>query len=679
MKPNGTSYSSILPHLFNPSHIAVIGATDAPGKIGGEITRNLLHSNRRLMLINHSGRKVFGNVTYATLSSAIAENGSAPEVAYIVLPPHAAAAAMRDCANAGVKAVIVMTADIEGADIDFAQDMERSGMLILGPNCLGIHDNRTGITFNTGLLSSAGPAVFFSQSGSYVELFLLGMNRRGVGVSFAVSTGNEMLTGVEHFLSYAAQLDSISVVGLYVEQLRRPSLFQEACRKAVASGKHVFVHMAGITSEGKKAALSHTRSIAGDVEAYEALFRKCGAVSVPSFTSLLDTAAASVNLNWNGKGDAFVISGPGGLCVSLADALSAKGIELYTPDTNMIEKLRRLFPNLSEIRNPLDLTMAATRKVDMYSVAAEAVSENCGFTIIGGPTSYSTEEFKSEMLRLTRKNDGLVIVWMGDAPAVDIAASSLSSSGIPVFRTPESAADAIAGLWKALKTSDNDWRLPAFFGSNSTCEGRLLTISDTIALLRRYRIDLPLHPISNEEQAAQLAERLGYPVILKAYTVTATHKSRAGLVKPGICNRQMLGEAFLHLRKRLEEIGATDGVVMLSHEFGGGRELIVGGRGALGGRLMVFGAGGVDVENIGHKAFSLLPMSEGEINEIVEASRALPIEARDKEGMQTLFSVIRGVSRMLIAESDITEVDLNPVIFRGKDVVVADARIAVNR
>jgi len=651
--------------LMNPSSIAVIGATDAVGKLGKDISENLLASGRQVLLINPSKRELFGRRCYPNISAAIS-SGETPDLAYIIVPPRNALEILNECNRNSIPAAIVMSSEIEGWSKESAS---RIKTVFLGPNCLGVHNNISGITFNRSLLEAPGPIVFLSQSGSFTEVFLLAMKRRGIGVAFAVSTGNEYFVGIEDLMEYALRSAEVNCVSLYLEEIRKPEQFFEACDYARRNGKKVIAFKAGITEEGRMAAFSHTGAISGIAQAYAAFLDKCGVIQVESFQELIETCA-SFECIGNLKGGRIAsISGPGGLCVNISDAVSKAGLRQPEFDNALSCKIASSIQGLQSIRNPLDLTMAATSRVRMYGEAAEIIAASGAFDalLIGAPTSYSTREFVQEISRIKETLSlPFAVIWLGETEEIDRAFVNCWKEDIPVFRSAEEAANVLLRL---RKVGLEHIASPVFCDRGA---GRTLGIEEIIELFSRYGIEFPIAIAHDEQEAVSIAGVIGYPVTAKIYSEEGVHKAKSGLIEFWIRREDELRDAYHRLMSRAVELSLSNPLFTISRQFNISAEFTIGSFSSLQTHIIMFGSGGSMVEFCNRKAYSISPMSMEEASRLISdtnLSNALSANATSQ-----LAALLVNCSRM-IAEQHVHEMDINPIIVEGDRPVALDARV----
>lgn len=677
--------------LISPDSIAVVGATGSAGKLGNMLMRSLLEFgfSGRIMPVNPRSDSVMGLRCFPDVRSAAAAAGSPPDSVYITVPPSKVLGCILDSVSAGAKSITVVASSIEFGGQGMPADtgelvgiLHKSGTLLLGPNCLGIHNPLARVTFNQSLSSDAGNVVFLSQSGSMTEIFLLSMAARGIGTALAVSTGNEAMLTVSDFMLTAASMPGVNTVAAYVEEIRDPEKFIRACR-ALGPGRRVVVYKAGVTAVGRRAASSHTGAIAGTGEAYSALFRKAGVVQAGSYAELVDSVIlASAGTPVRGK-RAAVVSAPGGLCVSLSDALDRSGFTLPDFTAAQIERLKEAVPRGVAVRNPLDLTMAATADTALYSKCIRAISGG-GFDVIvvGAPTSYSTSRFVEAMADASGSAEvPSVVVWTGDTGSVLKGIRDLGRLGIPAFTSPESAASSLssaAGIRERLKRMAG-YQQPSFA---ETRGGREVWLDqpEIAARLASAGISMPESlTAGTADEVLEGSGRIGYPLVAKLISPGLVHKSESGAVILNIRSRGELEDAL----RRLGGVAASlpSGSPFsygISRQVEGGVELAIGSFRALGCSVIMFGLGGTLIELMGMKSYALCPVGREEARTMIEESGLRPL-TEGYRGMSIdagrLEEMIVAASRMLASNPSIAEMDMNPVVANVEGLWPVDVRM----
>ncbi len=678
--------------FLSPSSIAVVGAAQSEGKLGHTIVQSLIDFGYRgkIYPVNPNATEILGLKCYPDLSAIIKSTGSRPDSVYITVPPPVVEECLKDAVSTGIGSVTVLSSSLtakgagNGKESELVDMLRRNGIHMLGPNCLGVHNPLTHVTFNSRLYQQSGPVAFISQSGSMTELFLLSMERRGIGTRFAVSTGNEADLTICDFMDYASDLEEVRVIAAYVEEIRDPQRFVESCRKLDRS-KVVIIYKAGLTRLGGEAASSHTGAVAGASDAYGALFRKGNVVYARTYDEMAElVVAAASGLRPAGR-KAAVISAPGGLCVSLSDALDRCGFDLPPFGKTAESHLLGTVPPGVSVRNPLDLTMAATTDLKLYGDCISTVSEygDADVIFVGAPTSYSSGEFVNVIKGLKGKSSKPVaVVWTGEAESVYEGIRALGSEGIATFRSPEAAASSISSLivHEQRHAFIDSIQFPSFFAVKKKGSARWLDTYEIASLLSQHRIaNYEAAVVSSLSEAKAAAERTGYPIVLKLSSSALIHKSEAGGVILGIRTADELAGAMARLRSLAEEkLPGSSYRFTISRQVMAGVELVVGSFRAMGGAVIMFGLGGVFVELSDLRSFAFCPIGREEALELVKDSglgRLLDGYRGIRISREELTDFLVRVSLMVAAEPGILEMDINPLIANSDGLWPVDVRI----
>lgn len=349
-----------LDRLFSPSSVAVIGASNTPGKWGfGVFDRTLrTTSAMRVYPINPGAQDVLGVKAY----KSVMEVPEPVDLAVIVIPPQAVPAAMDDCVRKGVKAAVIISAGFkeiggEGAELEeqVVGIARRGGIRFVGPNCNG-HFN-TAVDFHTtgAVDTKKGPLALVSQSGNFGGYILQRGTARGIGFSKYVSTGNEADLHLEDYIEYFAEDENTKVIGAYVEGLRNGRRFLELAKR-ITKHKPIIIMKVGRTEEGSQAAQSHTGALSGSDREYDAAFRQFGVIRVDEVDDLFDVALALFRQPLPRGNRVGILTTGGGFGVVATDACRRLGLEIPPLTTETIETLSKYLPPRWPHANPVDMT-----------------------------------------------------------------------------------------------------------------------------------------------------------------------------------------------------------------------------------------------------------------------------------------------------------------------------------
>ena len=682
-------------NLIHPGSLAVVGATETTGRLGNLILKSIADFGYggRLFPVNPKHDTAFSLKCYHSIADATVENGRPIDMAYLALPEELAGDAIYQCLSAHVRTIVILSSSVAGISSDTDEERKlihkarESGSIILGPNCLGIHSPSGGITFSSRLKNADGPLVFVSQSGSMSEIFVLSMQERGIGVKAAVSTGNELMVSAEDIISSAAANADVSVIAVYAEQLRNPEQFVDICRSLPADVT-LILYKAGTTTSGRKAALSHTGAIGGSYEAYRAIAKKGNAVLVDSYGALVDSViAASASRRFAGR-RIGVISAPGGLCVTLSDALEKHGFELPKFDGKTVVSLKKRLMFKGNLRNPLDLTMAAISNPDLYRTSASEIARTRDFDVLvlGAPTSYSVIPFVERVEQIASETSlPLAVVWQGDDDPVREGTAMLNRAGIPVFDSPEALASSIEVIENAAsRKKRRKFTLRPFFGTHAYADGsrgsggRWLSTEEIAEILQAYGIgNYTESKADSMRDAVEKAKSAGFPAVMKLHSDRLIHKTASGGVRMFLNDDASVRKAYREMQLTAARLELADFYVTVSRQIIGGIEFALGMfRGPGNSAVMMFGLGGILVEFSGHKSFALCPLSPVEALELIDdCSLGSLFKAYRSIRKAELAEKLVSFSKLAAVEEDIIEMDVNPLIAAEGGFYPADVRI----
>ena len=689
--------------LFAPRHVAVIGASRAPGKIGHSVVHNLIKGGfaGRIFPINAAGGEVEG---LACLRSA-AELPDAVDCAMLVVPAKETVAAIRACADKGVRSAIIgavgfaETGTPEGRQRqhEVASLARRVGLRLLGPNTNGIYNTSASLSlgYNAahGYAIAPGPVSIVSHSGALFGGLIRTLEQFGVGLSKFVPVGNEADLDMLDILDYAIEDPDTQVIGLAIEALANGARFRELALRAIARGKPIVALKLGRSAAGVGAALAHSSRLAGGARAYDALFAACGVASVRSVEALAATCALLARYPENGV-DARLIcvttSGAGGAL--LADHAAERGFVLAGDTIGEWKGEAGVaiaaMDSRGHLRNPLDVGALADWP-DLARIYQLLERDGLfGPTVCYAHIAPRPEQDATLLAVLRGRKERtrapiVVIAPGGLEPALE---QQYRESGIALFHETALGFDVLAAHRAA--------GAPASFGSLTPSEAAraasaqlasapdaVLSEADSAAILRQLGVPL----VESREatalaQAAAAADAVGYPLVLKAMVPGVAHKNAAGLVITSIGNKAELERAHAVLTERTQ--GKADVRVLLQPMLPAKWELIVGvSREAQLGHFLVFGLGGVNADLFDQVLLLPVELDIAAMTARIAGSRLGALlrsaGASGASALDRLPPILAGLQQLILAAGDgIESVDLNPVIVtKDNDLLAVDALI----
>lgn len=698
----------MLDALLTPHGVAVIGASRHPTKLGYGVARNLVVSSYKgpIHFVNPHGGILFDRPVYKDIASI----PDPVDLAVIIIPAQAVPKALEDCGKRGIGAVIIGSGGFreigpKGARLEekCLRIARKHDIRVVGPNCIGYLD--THIPIDTTFLPLPGPTpgdvAFLSHSGAVCEAVIDWARGQGFGLSRLVSLGNQMDLTESDLLPALAEDPNTRVVAMYLEGVRDGvSFIQRACQ--VTPEKPVVAIKVGRSTLGRQAVASHTGALAGEDVAYEAAFHRAGVIRAQTSEEMFDWARA---LAWcplpKGRRMAVLTNagGPGAIAV---DALEANNLLIAQFSQQTTRRLAEILPAAASLRNPVDM-LAGAGPME-YAECLDALLDDDrvdGVMIILAPPPMTTaaEVAGAIVPRIRYTSKPVVVALMGDELVLH-AARLFRQSQVPDYRFPERAASALRVLadrteWlvrpeekpESLKGIRKQGALQALDGAEVGGDG--FVKGDVAArVVAAYGVEVvPEQLVHSAEEAASVADQIGYPVVLKVVSPDLPHKSDVGGICLDLQDAQSVQTAYRQVTEQPKERHPQARIAgaLVQPMVQSGQEVIVGMvRDAQFGPLLMFGLGGVEVEGLRDVAFGLSPLSRRDAERLLEetwAGRRLKgyrnLPAADREAV--LQAVMR-LSQLAIDLPKVHEVEINPlrVLSEGKGAVALDVRLRLN-
>ncbi len=694
--------------FFKPESVALIGATDRPGSVGRTILGNLIGSpfGGTVYPVNPKRKNTLGLRTWPCLS-ALPEKA---ELAVIVTPAPSIPGIVRECADHGIKAAIVISAGFRetgpaGAELEIqvAAEAKRAGIRFIGPNCLGVMCPITG--FNGAFAESiahAGSIGFLSQSGALCSAVLEWSYRERIGFSAVVSTGSMADVDWGDLIQYLGSDPHTRSIVIYMESVANARRFLSAARE-VALQKPIIVIKAGRTPEAAKAAASHTGALTGSDAVLDAAFRRCGVLRVNTISEIFDMLEVLARQPGPRGPRLLIVTNAGGPGVLATDALLAGGAELADLTAQTVQELNNVLPSHWSHANPVDLIGDADpeRYANAIDIAARDPAVD-GALVIMAPQGMTDPVGIAE--RLTRNSPSfgkpVLASWMGGEKAA-LGAEVLNRSGIPTFAFPDAAVRAFCLMWNYSYNLRGLYETPELveppqmradytdiFLRVQAEHRKILTESEAKQVLAREGIPVVEAFVSSSaDEAIALAEKIGYPVVLKLNSRKITHKTDVGGVQLDLRDAAVVRLAFESIRSAVSaHAGADsfDGVTVqrMVHP-GDGYELILGSSiDPQFGPVLLFGAGGQLVEVFQDHALALPPLTTTLARRLMEQTQIFKalrgVRARKSVDLSALEHLLVRFSQLVVEQPRIREIEINPLLASPAEIVAMDARIVLH-
>ena len=690
--------------FFEAESVAVIGASREKGKVGYEILHSLVRGGFEgaIYPVNPKADRLEGLTCYKDLKSI----GATPELAVIVVPQKLVMAMVRSCASLGVKNVIVITAGFKESGPDgqkleqqLLQMVRTSGMRMVGPNCLGLMNpyRKLNASFG-GDLPPPGGVGFFSQSGSLLAATVDMASAAGIGFSKLISIGNKADIDEMDVIRALADDDKTHVIAGYLETINDGDAFVREAER-ISRDKPILLLKSGVTGAGARAASSHTGRLVELETAIESVFARAGVVRCDSIKAQFDFARAFASQPLPVGPRVAIVANAGGPSIMAADAADRYGLEVTALTEPTTEKLSEKLPAAANINNPIDILGDALS--DRYEFALETVLDDPNVdTVLVMLTPHAMTECAATaeaVVRVVSEKQGKPILasFIG-ARRVAEAIEILRKAGIPQYDTPEAAVAAVKAMTDYARWRSRPKRVVKLFPVNRRKVEQIVErhqrreqfdIGEMEAkeILEAYGFVTPRGAVATSgDHAANIAEQIGYPVVLKIWSPDILHKTEVGGVKSGLSTPQEVRDAFDLMMYRIpKKVPDADILGVLVQEMvHSGKEVVLGmKRDPHFGPLMMFGMGGILVEVLKDVVFYPAPLTAEEAKEMLMSTRTFQLlkGGPGEEGVdiETLAEGLQRLSQLATEFPQIAEMDINPYVVgpEGTTPIAVDSRI----
>ncbi|MBW6464250.1 MAG: acetate--CoA ligase [Firmicutes bacterium] len=701
---------SDLKFLFNPRHVAVIGASRSPQKIGHAILGNILNSGfkGKVYPVNPKEDEIAGLKSYCSVKDI----GKPIDMAVISVPAAHVVKVAEECGEAGVKGLIIITAGFKEVGSEGLKQERRLieicrkyNMRMLGPNCVGLMDTHTPLnaSFAKGF-PDEGNISFISQSGAMLVSILDWSFEMGMGFSRFISLGNKADLNEIDFIESCANDPQTKVILCYVEDITDGSRFIEACKEA-SKHKPIIILKSGTSTAGAQAASSHTGALAGSDRAYEAAFKQSGVLRVESMNELFDLARAFSTQPLPKNSRVAIVTNAGGPAIVTTDAVEKYGLKMsrFTKDT--IDKLRENLPAEANLYNPVDIigdamndryhfalnTVLADKNVDSALVllcpAALTEPEKTAETIVGLSKEYAEKP--------------VMAVYMGGKTLAE-GKKYLIENGIPDFTFPEPSVRSLQGMIRyaeyiADKPPVNKVELPGInkeavrkIIDNVLADKRVVLLGHEASdVMAAYGIPSSKSILAkSEDEAARISAEIGFPVAMKISSPRIAHKTDVGGVEIGIYNEGEVKNAYRRIMEKVTYYlpDAPIHGIEVQNMVDDGVEIIIGmSRDIQFGPLIVFGLGGIYVNLMEDVTFRLASALDNldEANRMITETKAYTLlkgyRGKKPADISALTDAILRTARLVSDFNEITEMDINPVRIHHQGATALDVKITIEK
>ena len=695
--------------IFAPHSVAVIGASERAGSVGRAVLWSLVSSpfGGTVYPISEKRSSVLGIKAY----KSVADLPESVDLAVVVTPAATVPGIISECVEAGVGGAIVISAGFkehgeQGRELE-RQILERiqdTGLRVIGPNCLGVMNPITGLnaTF-ASTIARPGNVAFISQSGALCTAILDWAQKEMVGFSIFVSVGSMLDVDWGDLIDYLGNDPRTQSIVMYMESVGDARSFLSAARE-VSLNKPIIVIKAGRTEAAAQAAASHTGALTGSDEVLDAAFRRCGVLRVQTIADLFYMAEVLAKQPRPKGPRLAIVTNAGGPGVLAADGLLSNGGQLAQLSADSMKALNELLPPHWSHNNPIDMLGDALpeRYAKVIDIAAHDPNID-GLLAITCPQGMAGPTATAEHLKPYARSTGKPVLasWMG---GTEVAAGTdiLNHAGIPTFPFPDTAARVFCYMWRYSYVLRGLYETPVLRGDdegpdragaqriieNARGAGRtLLTEVESKQLLAAYGLPTVQTEIAfTEDEAAAQANSIGYPVVLKLFSETITHKTDVGGVQLNLRDETAVRNAYRTIQSSVHEKAGEGNFLgvtvqpMLKLE---GYELIVGSSiDAQFGPVLLFGAGGQLVEVFKDRALSLPPLNTTLARRMMEQTQVLSalegVRGRKAVDLAALEEFLVRFSQLVVEQRRIREIDINPVLASPERIVALDARVVLH-
>jgi len=701
--------------LFSPDSVAIIGASADTTTLRGRTTHYLIAHGYpgRIYPVTRSLPEVFGLRSYPT----VAELPEAPDLAIVVVPAAYVAPTLEECGRKGVRAAVVISSGFAEERGEAAQERDRAlreaisrfGIVVCGPNSEGlVNPLKPLVATFSPVFHDAAQSLFpescksraiavSCQSGALTFAFLSRGRPRQLRFTYQASAGNQTCLEAHDYFDWLLDSDGADIFLAYLESIRDPARFRAVADKAAEAGKPMIVAKVGRSEAGRRAAASHTGSLAHSGVIDDAIFRHHGIIRGEDLDHMLDMAAAFAFCKLPRGNRVAVITGSGGSAVWMSDLLAAHGLELPVLEEDLQQRLMALLPSYASAQNPVDGTAQAIHEVG-YAKLVEIVRESQRIDtilLIGSLANEATAKQRAEELAAVTGDTDQPIILSTYTTATAAAMAAFAEAGIPCYTSMPSCARAIRALVDYAQFQERRRQPkaasatpPAVRGevrSALAAAGPVLTEVAAKALLACYGVPRPPEALATSaEEAAAAALQIG-PVALKVQSPDITHKTEAGAVALGVSGDAAVREAYQRVMASAKSAHPEASIhgVLVQAMAPPGREVILGiTHDATFGPMLMVGLGGIHAEVLRDVAFAPAPIGPQEaqslLGELKGAALLDGVRGAPPADRAALIELMASLSRFAADHADlIEEIDLNPVIIhaQGQGLTVVDALI----
>jgi acetyl coenzyme A synthetase (ADP forming)-like protein len=694
--------------IFRPRSIAIIGASRKKGSIGREILHNLIEYefNGMLFPVNPAADVIHSIKCFPSVSSI----PDPVDLAVIVVPKHQVLQIVDECGAKGIGGLVVITAGFSEVGRDgkileqgLKEKIRSYGMRMIGPNCMGIINTDLMVRENCTFAPTepiTGNVGFMSQSGA-LGVAILNISRKvNLGFSHFVSMGNKTDVSGNDLLEYWEHDPRTEIILMYLESFGNPRKFTQIARR-ISRHKPILVVKSGRTTQGARAASSHTGAMAGMDIAIDALLDQCGVIRVNTVEELFDVAIGFSNNPMPRGNRVVVLTNAGGPAIMATDACVSAKLEMAELSETTRRTLKEFLPEEASVLNPVDMIASANK--DSYAFCLETIlkDESVDAVIVTfvPPIMVNPVDIVQAVEQVRKKfaKPVMGVIMARDEFFADI--NRLIPDHLPLYLFPESAARTLSAMVQYSRRRErprsevrqfdvNRAQVRTLIDTAKAARRQQLSIIESMQVLEAYGIPTARYQLArNRKEVATAARQIGFPLVLKVVASSLSHKTESGGVAVDLRTEEELVAAFDRMQRQFTSLGVENSLdgYLVQEMLRGGTEVILGMTlDPHFGPLLMFGLGGIFVETIKDVVFRITPITELESREMIQQIRGYAllqgVRGEPAVDLQLLTESLQRLSQLVSDFHDIIEIDVNPFLASAipQNSKALDARVRIS-
>ena len=694
--------------IMKPKSVAVIGASTRAHTIGSDLMKRLVEYGFKgsIYPVNPKGGEMLGLKVIPTVD----ELPDGVDLAVVIVNAQRVLDTVDACARRGIKGLVVISAGFketgaEGRALEEAllERVRSHGMRMVGPNCLGVVNTHPDVRLDACFAESLperGDIGFVSQSGALGGGILNILKDLNLGFAQFVSIGNQADINAETALENWENDDDVKQILLYMESIANPANFRKLAER-ISKKKPILALKAGRSAAGASAASSHTGSLAGADRAADALLKQSGVIRELGLRELFSTAKVFSNCPIPKGNRVAIVTNSGGPGIMATDAVVSHGMEIAQLTDETKAKLKSFLPAAASVKNPVD--MIASAPIEHYRQTVETVLADPNVDmvmVIYLPfLGLADTDVADALMEIKAAHPEKPIVGVFMTTSRFFAELADRHVSVPFYMYAEEAVDALARLDMQRRWTERpvgqipelavDAERARTIFKAAAAEGRKeLTTRESLEVLDAYGVRICRSGMAKTvDEAVEIAERIGFPVVMKMTSKTTSHKTDVGGVRVGIRSAEALRREYADLVEKLEAKGLLDGLegVLIQEMVEGKREMVCGiASDPQYGPMVMFGLGGVFVEVLKDVVFRLAPLTDVDAAEMVRSVKAFKLlqGARGTTPAQIdrVEETLLRISRLVSDFPAVKELDINPLMISEKsgEPIAVDGRIEID-